>query len=66
MFGSLAALLEPIPDQIQKFIYWQTGGLRFVGVKTTESFCPRSALGVSPSLPVVLELLSHLLLNFDP
>jgi hypothetical protein len=62
----LAALLQSIPDQIQKFVYRQTGGLRFVGIKITESFCPRSALGVSPSLPVVLELLSHLLLNFDP
>ena len=66
VFRSLAVLLEPLPDQIQKFIYRQSGGLRFVCVKVTKSLCPRSALGVSSSVPVVLELPSHYTNNFRP
>ncbi len=65
VFGSLAALLEPIPDYVQKFIYRQSGGLRFVCVKVTKSLCPRSALRVSSSVPVVIELPSHSLIIFD-
>jgi hypothetical protein len=61
----LTALLETITDQIEKFVYWQSGGLRFGGVKVTERLCPRSALGVFSSVPVVLESLSHLILIFD-
>ncbi len=65
VFGSLAVFLETFSDQIQKFIYRQSDGLRFGGVKVTESLCPRSALGVSSSVPVVLESLSHSIVIFD-
>jgi hypothetical protein len=63
--GSLAALLKPMPDEVQKFIYRQSRGLRFVCVEVTKSFRPRSALGVLSSVPVVLELPSHSLIIFD-